>query len=96
MTIIERLRQNKDSIIADYLAGANTAELGLKHDCSNAYIWRFLKQNGVELRQFAVSARDELVAYLDWLYKDAAIYLPRKRDKYLECVADVRSQLRAA
>lgn len=42
-----------------------------------------------------VAAQANLKRYLTWLYEDATIYLPRKRDKYLECVEHISRKLAA-
>lgn len=50
MTIRAMLLSKKDYIVAAYLAGKSTCELGRELGCSNASVFVFLRRMGVELR----------------------------------------------
>ncbi len=45
------LEQNREQVIADYLGGKNTTELGRIYNCNGGSIYVFLRDNGVEMRK---------------------------------------------
>ena len=60
-----------------------------KFKCSPAIRDRFPDRDNNNL-QLAISGNNKCKEFLDWIYKDAIIYIQRKYNKYLELLNEVR------
>lgn len=66
-----RLDENKDEVIAKYLAGASTCELGREYGCSGGSIWLLLERHQVPIRTTA-RAKSQASKIVD-MYKNGGM-----------------------
>lgn len=50
----------------------------------NGFIYQDKRTIGKTTRQFYITKKEDMKKFLEWIYKDATIYLDRKHQKYME------------